>query len=133
MIRNKRTWLAMATLLLVCLSLLTPFGAFAQDQMSGAPDVKTIAQNGSETANGVFMLIQSVVCLVGFIIVCIGVYGFYRVNKEKGQGQASIATSFVGCIVGVLMVMLPLTVGTLGKTVFGDQAGRPQRINITPQ
>ncbi|MDQ1090705.1 uncharacterized membrane protein YidH (DUF202 family) [Xanthomonas sacchari] len=131
--RIKRNWVGTAALLLVMLALITPFSAFAQDQMTGAPDIKQIAQNGADTANGVFNFIQAVTCLVGFVIVCLGVYGFYRVTKEKGQGQASIPLALTGCVVGVLMVMLPLTVGSLGKSVFGDQAGRPQRINITPQ
>lgn len=131
--RINRNWLGTAALLLILATLITPFGALAQDQLSGAPDLKQIAQNGTETANGLFNLIQALVCLVGFLIVCFGVYGFYRVTKEKGQGQASIGLALTGCVVGVLMVMLPLTVGSLGKSLFGDQAGRPQRINITPQ
>lgn len=110
--------------------LLLPMVAMAQ--FSSAPDAQQIATNGTNAANAFSILIQSCVCLVGFVICCVGVYGFYRVTVEKGQGQHTIGRSLAGCVVGVLMVMLPLTVGSLGKTIFGDQMSQPQRIQITP-
>lgn len=102
------------------------------DAFTSAPSGKEVAQNVTDTANGFSLMIQSIVCLVGFVICCVGVYTFYRVTKEKGQGQASIPLAMSGCVVGVAMILLPLTIGTLGKSLFGDQMARPSRIEITP-
>lgn len=126
-IRNKLT-----QLMLVSTLLMAPVVAMAQ-QLSSAPSAAQVAQNGTNTLNSFSIMIQAAVCLVGFIICCSGIYGFYRVTKEKGQGQHSIGASLAGCVVGVLMIMLPLTVGSLGKSLFGDQMSQPQRIQITPQ
>ncbi|MGH8605579.1 MAG: hypothetical protein ACREXR_23130, partial [Gammaproteobacteria bacterium] len=96
------------------------------------PSAVAVADNMTKTANGFFTLIQAIVVLVGFVITCIGVFTFYKVTKEKGQGQSSIGMALAGCFVGVLMIMLPLTIGSLGKSVFGDQAGRATKIDLSP-
>lgn len=127
--QSKSHWLLVAMFILMT---VLPTLAFAQD-FSSAPSGAQIATNMTTTTNAFWNFIQAVVCLVGFIMVCVGLYGFYKVTKEKGQGQSSIPLALTGCVVGVLMIMLPLTVGTLGKSVFGDQAARPARIQLTPQ
>lgn len=124
--KNKLVWLMLIAFLML------PVAGMAQDAFSGAPSGKQMAQNVTDTANSFSVMIQAIIALVGFIITCVGVYGFYRVTKEKGQGQASIPLSLAGCVVGMLMIMLPLTIGTLGKSLFGDQMQRPSRIEITP-
>lgn len=128
--RNK---LVVLSALMLLVFLATPMIGLAQDPFSSAPSGKQMAENATATANSFSVLIQSIVCLVGFVITCAGIYGFYRVNKEQGQGRASIATSLAGCVVGVCMILLPLTIGTLGKSLFGDQMARPTRIDITPR
>lgn len=129
---NRKT--ALMLLVLGILMLVEPSLAFAQsDPFANAPSGAQVADNMTNTTNSLFLFIQGLVCLVGFVIACMGVYGFYKVTKEKGQGQTSLPMSITGCVVGMAMIMLPLTIGTLGKSVFGDAAGRPARIQLTPQ
>ncbi len=119
-------------LLMLFLFLAMPLTGMAQDPMSGAPSLQEMAQNGTKATNAIGILVQAVVCLVGFILVCMGLYGFYRVNKEKGQGQHSIGAALVGCVVGMFMFVLPLTIGSLGQTMFGDKMKRPDMIQLAP-
>jgi hypothetical protein len=91
-----------------------------------------MAKNGTTAANSVGLLVQALVCLVGFLLVCMGLYGFYRVTKEKGQGQHSMGLAITGCVVGMFMFVLPLTIGSLGKTMFGDKMERGAPIQLSP-
>lgn len=123
-------WIMLA---LGALMMTTPMFAFAQDAFSSAPSGQQMAQNATGTVNAFYVFIQALVCLAGFLLVCKGLYTFWMVSKENGQGQNTIGKGLTGCGIGVLMIMLPLTVGTLGKSVFGDQAARPRAIELAPQ
>lgn len=118
--------------LMWCAVLAMAFGAmsaFAGPE-DAAPDGKAVLKNVDETVQAAMLVVQTGIMLVGIVLLGVGLHTAYRVNKENGQGQARLPTAFAGIVVGGAMIYFTLITGTVGKTVFGDNATRPGRIEI---
>lgn len=121
-------------LFLIILLMASASPAFAQnDVFASAPTADELGENVNSTIEVFWVVVQAVLAFVGFVLCAKGLYGFYQASDANNGGRASIGKSVVAVVMGAMLVLLPLTVGTLGKSIFGEDASRPQRIELTPE
>jgi len=125
--------LTMNLLLLIALLTFALPALAQQDPFANAPTTQEMGDNFRGAIDVFWIVIQAVIALIGFVLVAMGLHGFYQASDNRGGGQSSVGKSFAGVLFGVLMILLPLTVGTLGKSIFGDKAARPQAIQLAPE
>ena len=112
-------------LAIACAALVIADPAFAQMR---SVDLGERVQSWTGLANNTGFLIQAVIALLGFILMCIGLYGCYKMN-DQNPGNFTWGKAIGGAIVGAAMFFLPLTLGTLGNTLFGTtEQGAPIRV-----
>lgn len=115
---------AMGTLAVSTFVLADTVGAQALTSV----DINERVRASTGLANNLGFLIQALVALVGFIVMCIGLYGCYKMN-DQNPGNFTWGKALSGALVGAALFFLPLTLGTLGNTLFGTtERGTPIRV-----
>lgn len=101
--------------------------AFATNNIQSV-DLNQRVQSWTGLINNTGFLVQALIALLGLIVMCIGLYGCYKMN-DQNPGNFTWGKAIGGAIVGALMLFVPLTLGTLGQTLFGTtNQGSPIRV-----
>lgn len=116
--------------LLTLLVFALCFGVAGAQELSSV-DLNTTAENSGKVVNSAGVVLQGVMAFLGLCMILIGAYQMYQANKEDGQGRAKYSTAIVAMVAGAFLFFGPLTVGTLGKTLFNTSA-RPATIQVIP-
>lgn len=101
-------------------AMLVIYTTGANAAVSSAKDFTGVASNFGNAANEFGKTAVSVATLIGVVLVCAGLWHWYKEGKEEGRGH--MKKGFIAVIVGLFFVALPKFVSLGENTIGADDA-----------
>lgn len=92
----------------------------SNSQAAAAKGIGSMGEAGAQQTGGILTLAQNGAALVGFILVCVGLFNIYNKDKSNTPGGKIAAQILVGTCLMMPMIIIRIMAASVGQESGAD-------------